>query len=198
MVHTPRQVRINGPGGTSVRTLTTVMTLVVCTMVSGCSLLKGGIPPAHTLSDPNVFAMLDTVNLHELEVADLAKHKASSEEVRMFATRMMHEHATMMQDLHQLAQRINIEPETPALIADTRREHMEMMQDLRKKSDQDFDHAYLTSQIMMHEQTIQFIDATADSANNFLLRQHLRKMHPALESHLSAVKVIQRHPVAQN
>src|ERR1041384_6772152 len=129
MVYTPRQVRIKGPGGTSVRMLTTVMALVVCTMVSGCSLLKGGMPPAHMLSDPNVFAMLDTVNLHELEVADLAKHKASSEEVRMFATRMMHEHATMMQDLHQLAQRIKIEPETPALVAATRRDHMEMMQD---------------------------------------------------------------------
>ena len=150
------------------------------------------------LSDPNVFAMLDTVNLNELEVAEFAKQKTSSEEVRMFAARMMHEHTTMMQDLHQLAQRIKIIPETPVLAAVTRKDHMEMMQDLRKRSGPDFDQAYLTSQVMTHEQTIQFIDETVESANNLLLRDHLRKTHRDLESHLSAIKVLKRHLLAQN
>src|SRR5512138_1624974 len=180
------------------RTLFTVMAFVACAMLYSCSLLKGGMPPAPTLSDPNVIAMLDTVHLNEVEMDELAKHKASFEEVRMCAERIMHEHGTMVQDLHQLAQRIHIKPETPVIAAVTRKDHLEMMQDLRKKSGRDFDHAYLTSQIMMHEQTIQFIDETTESANSLLLRDYLRKTHRDLESHLSAVKVVKQHLVTQN
>jgi len=167
-------------------------------MLSGCALLRGGMPPAHLLSDANRFAMLNTVHLDEIEAAELAKNKASFEEVRMCADRLMHEHAAMIQDLHQLAHRINIKPETPVLAALARKDHLEIMQDLRKRSGPNFDHAYVTSQIMMHEQTIQFIDETAESANNLLLREHMRNMHRDLENHLSAVKVIKVNLVAQN
>ena len=176
----------------------TLIAVMACAMLSGCGLLKGGMPPAHLLSDPNRFAMLNTVHLDEVEAAELAKHQALFEEVRMCADRLMHDHAAMIQDLHQLAQRINMKPETPVLAALARKDHMEIMQDLRKRSGPDFDHAYVTSQIMMHEQTIQFIDETAESANNLLLREHMRNMHRDLEGHLSTVKVIKRHLVAQH
>src|SRR5215510_6477178 len=83
-------------------------------ILSGCSLFQWVMPVA-MLSDASVLAMLDIVNLSEIDSAELAKEKASSEEVRMFASRMLSEHIAMLQDTRQLAQQINVDHQTPVL-----------------------------------------------------------------------------------
>jgi putative membrane protein len=178
------------------KSLTTIMAIVGGVVLSGCSLFQWAMPGA-TLSDANVLAMLDTINLSEIDAAHLATQKASSEEVKTFATRMLNEHTMMMQDTRQLAQRINVQPETPALASTAAKTHQETMEELRKLSGRDFDQAYLKYQIKMHEQAIDLVQDTADSMDNPKLQQHLRQARPDLDSHLTSARVLERQLVAQ-
>jgi putative membrane protein len=177
--------------------LAPVLAVVGVVVLSGCSLVQWAMPGA-TLSDANVLAMLDTISIGEVNAAQLAQQKASSEKVRTFASRMLNEHTTMMQDTRQLAQRIHVQPETPALASTTRDTHQKTMDELRTLSGREFDHAYLKYQIKMHEQAIDLVQDTAGSVDNSVLRQHLIKARPDLESHLSTARALERQVVAQN
>jgi len=178
------------------KSLMLLITIVGSSILSGCSLFQWAIPGV-TLSDANVLAMLDTLNRSEIEVATLAQQKASSEEVRTFASRMLNNHITMSQATRQLEQRINVQPETPALASTTDKAHRKMMEELRNKSGPDFDQSYVKYQIKMHEQAIGLVQDTAGSVDNVQLKQHLRQARPDLEGHLSAARAIERQLVAQ-
>jgi putative membrane protein len=178
------------------KSLTTVMAIVAGAVLSGCSWFQWAMPGA-TPSDANVLAMLDTINLSEIDAAGLAKEKASSEEVRTFAFRMLNEHTTMVQDTRQLAQRINVQSDTPAVASTAGKTHQQTMEELRKTSGSDFDHAYLKYQIKMHEQAIDLIQDTAGSVDNLRLQHHLRQARPDLESHLLSARAMERRLVTQ-
>ena len=176
--------------------LLTILAIVNGALLSGCSLFQGAMP-ATTLSDSNVLAMLDTINLSEIDAASLAKQKASSEDTRMFASRMLDEHTMMLQETRQLAQRIHIQPQSPSLASQATKTHQATMEELRKLSDRDFDRAYLKYQISMHEQAINLVQDTYNAVDNPQLQQQLRQTHPDLVGHLSLAKAIERQLVAQ-
>jgi len=176
--------------------LTRTMTISGGVILSGCSLFQWGMLGA-TLSDANVLAMLDIINLSEIDSADLAKEKASSEEVRTFASRMLNEHTAMMQKTRLLAQRINVDPQTPFLASIVGKRHQETMEELRSMSGADFDQAYLKYQIKMHEQAIDLVKNTVDSVHNRRLQHHLKGDRQDLLTHLSLASGIERHVVAR-
>ena len=122
--------------------LARVITILAGLILSGCSLFQSTMPGA-TLSDANVLAMLDIINLIEIDSSNLAQHKASSEEVRTFASIMLSEHTAIMQGTRELAQQINVDPQTPVLASAVGKRHQETMEELRRISGADFDQAYL-------------------------------------------------------
>ncbi|NWF74418.1 MAG: DUF4142 domain-containing protein [Nitrospirae bacterium] len=174
----------------------TLLAMVCGALLSGCSLSQPAVPVT-TFSDSNVLAMLDTINLSEINAASLARQKASSPDTRMFAARMLNEHTRMLQQMRHLARRIHIQPQPPALALQATKTHQTTMEELRNLSDRDFDRAYLKYQIRMHEQALNLVQDTARSVESPQLQQHLRQAHPDLEGHLSAAKAIERQLVAQ-
>jgi len=176
--------------------LTIVITLAGGVILSGCSLFQWAMFGA-TLSDANVLAMLDIINLSEIDSADLAKEKSSSEEVRTFASRLLNEHTAMMQETRQLAQQINIDPQMPVLASIVGKRHQETMEELRRMSGADFDQTYLKYQIKMHEQAIDLVQHTADSVHNRRLHHHLKGARQDLLTHVSTASAIERYIVAR-
>src|SRR5215813_12254802 len=177
--------------------LSRTITITVGLILSGCSLLQWGMPVT-AMSDANVLAMLDIINLSEIDSADLAKEKASSEEVRTFASRMLNEHTAMLQETRQLAQQINVDPQTPALASIVGRRHQETMEELRRLSGTDFDQAYMKYQIQMHEQAIDLIQTKADIVHDSHLYHHLKGDRQDLLTHVSLASRIERHVVARS
>src|SRR5574342_462473 len=94
--------------------LTRAITIAGGVILSGCSLFQSAMAGA-TLSDANVLAMLDIINLSEIDSSNLAKQKASTGEVQTFASLMLSQHTAMMQETRRLAQQINVDPKTPGL-----------------------------------------------------------------------------------
>jgi putative membrane protein len=176
--------------------LTTILAIVSGALLSGCSFFQWAMPTS-TLSDSNVLAMLNTINLSEIDAATLAKQKASSEDSRIFANRMLDDHTTMLQEAQQLAQRTDIVPQPPALASTAAKTHQATMEKLRTLSGRDFDRAYLKYQIKMHEQAIDLLGDTTRSVDNTQLHAYLQDTRANLNEHLFEAKARERQLVAQ-
>ena len=168
-----------------------IITLAVCTVLSACSFAERVIPGA-TMSDGDVVGVLNTVNHSEIDAGQLARNKASSSEVRAYASQMINEHQLKMQDVIHLASRIGIEPQKSALAQTLENTHQKAMQDLREKSGRDFDKAYLEYQIAMHKRSVELVEDTAVSVSNLELKRFIRETGPDLQKHLTAAQSIQR------
>jgi len=173
-----------------------VITITAGIIMSGCSLFQWAMAGA-TLSDANVLAMLDIINLSEIDSSNLAQQKAASPYVRTFATLMLSEHTAMMQETRRLAQQINVDPQTPVLASIVGKRHQETMAELRRMSGPDFDQVYLKSQIKLHEQAIDLVQHTADTVHNRRLHDHLKGARQDLLTHLSTASVIEQNVVAR-
>lgn len=170
--------------------LSVVVAIAACSIMSACSLVQQAMPGA--MSDADVVGVLNTVNRSEVEAGQLAKTKASSSDVRVYASQMVNEHQLKMQDATQLARRIGVQPQKPALARTLESTHQEAMDKLREKSGRDFDRAYLEYQIQMHQQSVNLVEDSAESVNNPELKRFLRETRPDLQEHLSAAQSMQR------
>jgi len=174
-----------------------MVALALClgSLMAGCAAAERAMPS--TLSDPNIVSVLDTIDVSEIEAAQLAKQKASSPAVRSFAARLANEHTENMQKTLQFANRTGIQPQKPRLAAAMESTHQKTMEELKKKSGRDFDRAYLDYQVTMHQQAVKLVEDTADSVDDARLKQHLIKTRPDLISHLTGARDLQRQIVAQ-
>lgn len=175
----------------------TVVSLALCLggLLSGCAAAQRAMPG--TLSDGNVVSVLDTIDVSEIEAAQLAKQKASNPAVRAYASHLVDEHTANMQQTLQLANRRGLQPEKPSLAAAVESTHQKTMEELWKKSGRDFDRAYLDHQVTMHQQAIKLVQDTANSVEDTRLKQHLIQRRPDLMSHLTGARDLQRQLVAQ-
>ena len=162
-----------------------VVSLALCLggVLSGCAAAQRAMPG--TLSDANVVSVLDTIDVSEIEAAQLAKQKASNPAVRAYASRLIDEHAANMLQTLRLANQRGLQPEKPRLAAGVESAHQKTMDELRKKSGRDFDRAYLDYQVTMHQQAIKPVQDTANSVEDTRLKQHLIQTRPDLMSHLT-------------
>ncbi len=170
--------------------LTVVITITAGILLSGCSLVQRAMPGS-TMSNAEILGLLNTINRSEIEAGHLAKEKASTQEVRSFASRMVSEHQMMAQKIDHLAQRLSMQPQKPALAATMEDTHQETMEELAAKSGSDFDKAYIAYQVKMHEQAVALVNDVAHSAEHQSLKLHLRETRPDLQNHLAAAQSIE-------
>ncbi|MDF2460022.1 MAG: exported protein of unknown function [Nitrospira sp.] len=171
------------------------VTLCLGGLLSGCAAAQRAMPG--TLSSANVVSVLDTIDVSEIEAAQLAKEKGSSPVVRSFAASLVEAHTENMQNNLQFAKRMRINPEKPRLASALESTHRNTMEELHKKSGQDFDRAYVDYQVAMHEQAVKLVEDMANSVDDTRLKQHVIKTRPDLITHLSAARQLQRQIVAQ-
>jgi len=156
-------------------------------LLSSCAFTEQRMPI--TMSHANVVAVLDTIDQIEVDAGELGTHKAASQNVRSFASRLALEHTRSTQARHHLAERMDVEPQKSQLALALEQMYEESKNLLGKKSGRDFDEAYIQTQIMVHEQMMKLVQDTEESMDDPDLRQHLRYTCPALLSHLSAARV---------
>jgi putative membrane protein len=158
-------------------------------VLPGCVLTQKMMPG--TMSNSEILGVLDTINRSEIDAGKLAKEKATAPEVRSFASRMVSEHERMMEDMDQLAKRMDVQPQKPALAFTLNDAHQDTMEKLRDKSGSDFDQAYIEYQVKMHEQAIDLVKNATNEVGNFSLKKYLRETRPELYSHLDSAQFIQ-------
>jgi predicted outer membrane protein len=150
------------------------------------------------MSNANVLAVLDTIDQIEIDADELARRRATFQNVKSFAARLAHEHASATKERSHLAEDMDVVPQKPQLALALERMHAESKENLlSNKVGRDFDEAYIKYQIMLHEELINLVQDTEESMDHPALRQHLRFTRPDLLSHLSAARAVERQLVAQ-
>lgn len=176
--------------------VTVVVTITAGIFISGCSLVQRAMPGS-AMSNAEIISVLNTIDHSEIDAGQLALQKASTPEVRSFASRIVREHEMMMQNTGRLAHRLNVQPQKPALASTMEDTHREAMEKLGGKYGSDFDKAYIAYQVKMHEQALGLVKDAAQSVENQTLKLHLREMRPDLQNHLVSAQSIEQRVVAQ-
>jgi putative membrane protein len=174
--------------------LTTTI-LFVGGLLFGCAAVERTMPSM--LSDANLVSVLNTIDVSEIDAAQLAKEEASWLSVRTYAMHLIEDHTIMMQKDLELVNRMKVQPDKPKLASALESTHQETMEELHKMSGKDFDRAYIAYQVTMHQQALKLVEDTADSADDPRLQYLLRQARPDLQSHLAMAQDLQRQLVAQ-
>ena len=137
------------------------------------------------MSDARILGILGAADADEIEAATLATKKASTGEVRSYATLLMRDH---QQSLHQntvLAKQLRLNRLLPADSTMTRAHKAEMDQ-LNLLSTGEFDKAFVQSMVADHQTIINQINSTLlAQATRAAVKAFIRRTRPVLESHLT-------------
>lgn len=133
-------------------------------------------------------------NLYELEAARIALQRTGSEEIRVFAQKMLLDHTTAK---HQLGAALEMNETSgvtpPPESLDTRREAM--IKHLADAPEDAFDKTYVDQQVLAHEETVTLMRTYAQDGDNPQLRSVALGALPVFERHLNHAKMVkaQRH-----
>lgn len=136
----------------------------------------------NSLLDPAAFlASAYRDGLAEIQVSQLAVQKASNDEVRRFAQRMIDDHTQANNQIAALAQQKGITlPSAPSP------EQQAVADDLSRLRGVDFDKAYMDENVVMHVKDVRLAQQQADRGRDQQIADFARQVSPALASHLAS------------
>ncbi|HYE55997.1 MAG TPA: DUF4142 domain-containing protein [Chitinophagaceae bacterium] len=129
-------------------------------------------------------------NHAEVAAGQLAATKAVHPEVKMFGQMMVTDHSTAQSELENIASDRGVDPpDQPDP------EHQALMQRLMTLQGHSFDTAYMNSQVMDHQRTVQLFENEINNGNDRRLIEYANKYLPHIRMHLhkadSLARVIQ-------
>lgn len=119
-------------------------------------------------------------NSAEIAVGALAAQKGQSAGVKQFGQMMVTEHTQAQNDLKTLGTTVNWTVKDTIDAA-----HMQKMAYLNSLSGFSFDTAYLNSQVMDHQATLNAFNTEISSGNNSNIKAYANKYQPHIQMHLN-------------
>ena len=159
-------------------------------MAAGTAGAAGAAGATAALGDMDIANVIHEVNAGEIAAGEIAQTKASNAEVKAFAREMVTAHRAMDK------KGANITGATGATNAAIRDSvvtaNQAMTSQLRSaNSGADFDRAYLEGQVMAHQNTLNFLQAAQNQAQNADLKQMITAAIPDVQKHLDRAKALQ-------
>ena len=115
----------------------------------------------------------------EVELGNLAQQKASSDDVKKFAERMVQDHSKANDQLKQTASAKGVELPTAL-----DKKHKSDMDKLQKLSGADFDRAYMKHMVSDHKKDVSEFQKEAKSGKDSELKSFASSTLPTLQDHL--------------
>ncbi|MGH8713752.1 MAG: DUF4142 domain-containing protein [Casimicrobiaceae bacterium] len=125
----------------------------------------------------------------EIEMARVAMERASSSDVKDFASRMVSDHEKAGEDLDRIAARKGL-AEGDKLSAKDQAE----LGRLRKLQGTGFDREYVKSQLAAHRAAVALFEKQSKSGNDGELKQFAASTLPTLQDHLQLVQQLSKEP----
>jgi putative membrane protein len=119
----------------------------------------------------------------EVELGKLAAQKASRQDVKDFAQKMVDDHTKANEQLKQIASHENI-PIADSLDS----KHQARIDKLAKLSGEDFDKAYVKDQLKDHQADVRAFNAEAQNGTDPNVKAFATNTLPTLQQHLELVK----------
>jgi putative membrane protein len=120
----------------------------------------------------------------EVAKGKLAAQKASRDDVKQFAQRMVDDHTKAGDELKSVAsgKNITLPPDQPSA------QDQAMLDKMGKMDGAAFDRAYIADQVKDHEKTIALFEKEARNGKDAELKAFAEKTLPTLKDHLTAVR----------
>ena len=115
----------------------------------------------------------------EVELGKLAQQKASSDQVKQFAKRMVDDHQKANDQLKQIASSKGVNVPTELKAADRRE-----LDKLQKLSGPDFDREYMSHMVSDHKKDVKEFESTAKKAKDNDIKNFAATTLPTLQQHL--------------
>lgn len=143
----------------------------------------GFFVPANATFDQLFAAAASSAGLSEVAMARIAAQRASSDEVKLFAQRMITDHSKANNELINLATTKGMGVPMSLEVRDRADEAI-----LSGKSGEDFDKAYIHQQLAAHMCAVALFEAEAERGQDPQLRAWAARMVPTLKDHKMQVK----------
>lgn len=138
-----------------------------------------------SLTDAEIAHIVVTANTVDIENGELAKKKASHEDVKAYAHRMIGEHTDVNKQAQELATKLNVTPKDNEISKSLKDDGKKNLDKLKGMSGKEFDKAYIDAEIKLHKQVIDVADKKlVPNVQNDELKALLVKVRPSLVSHL--------------
>ncbi|WP_413293651.1 DUF4142 domain-containing protein [Bdellovibrio sp. HCB185ZH] len=144
------------------------------------------------LEDAQITQLMKTANSGEVDAAKLAVKNSKNPSVKTFAEKMVKEHTENGEKVKTLSKdekiKMSSSDDEKKLKADTK----EKMKGLKKAKENDFDKAYMGTQVAMHQELLDKLDTKLiPEARNPALKSYLQETRAHVQNHLNDAKTIQ-------
>jgi putative membrane protein len=141
--------------------------------------------PSLSTSDATFINTVGSGGIAEVRFAQLAQTKASSPDVRQFASKMITDHSAANQQLASLAQSKQMTP--PSSMDAT---HEQLYQQLRGMSGAAFDQAYMNSQVQDHTAVMDALETEIQNGSDADVRNFAEQVLPTIQQHLQMARML--------
>lgn len=161
------------------------LTASACGMMQKEEQVQAAAEEAAPLTDPQIVAVLSTLNRGEIRQAEMALRRSDNPEVRDVAERIVTDHLSLQQRTEQLAATAGMPPQENALSRSIEQRSQQLASQLRDASGEAFDRTYLQGQAELHQLALDTVrNELLPSARDPQLRDLLQRATPGLEAHL--------------
>ena len=145
----------------------------------------GGTSSTLSPEDKEFISKAGMGGLAEVQMGNLALQKASSNDVRQFAQRMVSEHSAANEELNQLAT-----VKGTALPTELDSAHKGMLDHLTSLTGAEFDKAYMQHMVEDHQKDVSEFEKASTSAGDSDLKTWANKTLPVLQDHLKTAQTV--------
>lgn len=157
--------------------------LLIWSVVAGLSAFslaaQPNLPPKVNSADQAFLRRAAEIDLSEVDLAQLAKQNATTEQVKQFAQRMITDHTSNLQTLKDLAARKDV-----TLPDQLSANNTALYGRLTKLSGTDFDHAYINAMVDGHTKAVTLFKKESQTATDSSVRTYASQTLPVVEEHL--------------
>ncbi len=144
-------------------------------------------------SEAEITNTVMTINTGEITLAKLAQKKATNPKVKEFANQMLNDHTKNNDHLHNLAGSENIAPKETKTSMKLKTTSNQKSEELKKLEGNEFDKAYMTSQVEMHKNALDKLNnELIPNAKDKDLRTTLDKTKTKIQEHLKNAEEIRK------
>jgi putative membrane protein len=166
--------------------------LAVALMLPTFSVYAETVRKGESISDAEIAHIVVTANQVDIKNGQVAKEKASNEDVKAYAHRMISDHTDVNKEAENLVKKLNVTPKDNEISKTLKSDGEKNIDKLKDMSGKEFDQAYIDAEVKLHKQVIDVADTKlVPSVQNEELKALLQKVRPSLVSHLEHAQKIQ-------
>jgi putative membrane protein len=156
------------------------------------SAMGAGSTDVSSFDDAQLAAVVQSLNMSEMQTAQLAQSKATSPEVKKYAKDMMTQHREMENRANAVFSRLQITPNENAVSNQVKTDAQSDMSTLQGMRGKDFDREYIDEQVRAHNHALELVDRMIPSAKSPELKAELQGARTKIEAHLRQAEKIQQ------